>query len=324
LMIIAALCEGAFLVLYNAAEVTAVQRVVTSEELPAALAMNEARGHLAIMAGKPLGGFLFGQRALYPYYLSIVASLWTLVTLVVLGRTDYRPQRTDRPSNATPRFSLFDGVRMVILNPFLRTVVVVCAVGNFLFQIVLLLLVVLGRQQHLSSTRIGLLLATSGVCGLLGSLIAPVLGRRVRDERRIVVFCAVAWVVLTGVVAVWGHPVPGFIAWGGLSITGGFLNVAILNHQTERIPDHLLGRVMGINRFFTSGAVPLGALSAGYIVARLHPRSAAWLACGLITLMAAAVPFLLNPRWFLPGRTLDGLKERLTAKESREPATAAR
>lgn len=318
-LIVAALCEGSFLVLYSAAEVTAVQRVVNPAELPTALAMNEARGHLAFMAGKPLGGFLFGQRESYPYYVNLLASLWSLVALLMMDKTNYQPQEAARPANARPRISLFDGLKMVILNSFLRTVVVVCSVGNFLFQTVLLLLVVLAEQQHLSSARIGVLLATSGVGGLIGSVVAPSVGKHVRDERNIIKLCVVAWAALTFIVAVSAQPVVGLVAWGGLSVTGGFLNVAIVNHQTKQVPEHLLGRVIGINRFLTSGAVPLGALSAGYIVAELQPRAAAWFVFGAIALTALAVPLLIRPGRWLPARTVARIKKRLALEEVREP-----
>jgi MFS family permease len=324
LLITAALCEGTFLVLYSAAEITAVQRVVNSAELSSALAMNEARGHLAVMAGKPLGGFLFGQRESYPYFVNLVASLWSLVALLMMDKTNYQPEETRTPAGAAPRISLLDGLRMVILNSFLRTVVVVCAVGNFLFQTVLLLLVVLAEQQHLSSTRIGVLLATSGIGGLIGSAVAPSVGKHVRDERDIIKICVFAWATLTFVVAVSAQPVVGMIAWGGLSVTGGFLNVAIVNHQARRVPDHLLGRVIGINRFFTSGAVPLGALSAGYIVAELQPRLAAWLVFAVIAAMTVAVPLLIRPRRWLPAGAVERIKRRLAVEDpGTVPASSA-
>lgn len=325
LLIMAALCEGTFLVLYSAAEVTTVQRVVSSAELPSALAVNEARGHLAFMAGKPLGGFLFGQRESYPYVVSMLAGTWSLVALLMMDKTDHRPREPDRPADDAPRISLLDGLKMLILNSFLRTVAVVCVVGNFFFQTVLLLLVVLAEQQHLSSARIGLLLATSGVGGLIGSSAAPRVGKRVRDKGNIIVACVLAWAALTFVVAVsaaFAQPVTGLIAWGGLSVTGGFLNVAIVTHQVEQIPGPLIGRVMGINQFLTGGVVPLGALSAGFIVAGLRPHLAACLVFVAIALTAGMVPFLLRPRLLLPARTVERLKKRLAPEEVREPIRA--
>lgn len=318
LLIMSALFEGTFLTIYTAAETAVVQRVVGSGELAPALAANEARSHLALMAGKPLGGFLFGLRDFYPYYLNLVVSAFSAIAVlnVDTGEGD-RPKKTGEPADDQPRFSFFDGVKAVVLSPFLRTVVVVCVVGNFFFQTVLLLLVVLAEQQGRSSAQIGMLLATSGVFGLIGSIVAPGLIKRVRDER-IVIYCAAFWTLLTFVVAATADPVTGLIAWGGLSAAGGFLNVAMNNYQAERIPDRLLGRVIGLNRFVTSGAVPLGALSAGYIVAELGPRSAALLVFVVVALMTAAVLLLFRPRWLLLGLPAGRPKTRRSAEDGVE------
>jgi MFS family permease len=311
-LIVAALCEGAFLVIYTAAEITAVQRVVHSAALPSALAMNEARSHLTLMAGRPLGGFLFGANKALPYCMNVLASVWSIVALLMMDKKDYQPRNaTSLPGTTADersRISVFSGVRVVILSPFLRTVAVVCAIGNFFFQTVVLLLVVLAEQQHMSSASIGLLLATSGVGGLIGSIVAPRAVRWVRDERNIIKFCVAAWALLILIVAVSAQPVVGLIAWGGLSVTGGFLNIAISNFQANQVPEHLLGRVIGINRLITSGAAPLGALSAGYIVAELHPHRAAVLVFGVVASMTIAVPFLLRPRRRLTDKMVDKLK----------------
>jgi MFS family permease len=313
LLLISALCEGTFLTIYNAAETAVVQRVVDSRELASALAANEARSHLALMAGKPLGGFLFGLREFYPYYLNLVVSLWSVVAVFNVDTKDEaRTEKAGEPADDRQRFSFFDGVKAVAGSSFLRTVVVVCVVGNFFFQTVLLMLVWLAQQQGLSSARIGLLLATSGVGGLVGSIVAPGLIARVRDEW-IVISCAVTWALLTLVVALTADPVTGLIAWGGLSVAGGFLNVAMNNHQATWVPDRLLGRVIGINRFLTSGATPLGALSAGYIVAELSPPAAAWLVFIVIASMTAAVVCLFVRPWLVFSLLGERLRKRRTA-----------
>jgi MFS family permease len=299
LLLVAALCEKTFQVLYNAAEITAVPRVVDSSNLRSAVAKNEARDHLALMAGRPLGGFLFGLNKSCPYLLSVVTIVWSIIALHVMGAKDYQPREVDRSSNGISenrsKISIFSGVAEVRRHSFLCTAIVVCAIGNFLFQTILLLLVVLAEQQHLSSATIGLLLATSGVGGLAGSALAPMVARWVRSEWYIS-FCVVIWVVLTFIVAMSGQPVVGLIAWGCLSITGSFLNVAISTYETQKVDGRMFGRVVGINRFITSGvALPLGALSAGYIVAVLQPDTAAWVVFGGMLVMFVVLIILPPP-----------------------------
>jgi MFS family permease len=296
-IVVAAICEGAFLVLYNAAEITAVQRVVNSAELPSALALNEARVHIAVIAGKPLGGFLLELNRALPYCVNMAGFLWSFVALIAMKKKDYQPRHEARPWAGT---SVISVVKEVMQHSFLRTVVVVCALGNFCFQIIVLSLLVLAQQRHMSSTLIGLLLATSGIGGLAGSMIAPRVRARMKDERNIIGLCVAAWAALTLVIAMSTHPVVGLIAWGGLSVTGGFLNVALVTYQVREVPGHMLGRVMAVNRFVTSGAVPLGALMAGYLVAALQPSGAAWSAFIAIAVMAGVILVRFVLRRLLP------------------------
>jgi MFS family permease len=314
MVVVAAVCEGTFLVLYNAAEITAVQQVVNTAELPSALALNEARIHIAVTAGKPLGGFLFECNKAFPYCLNLAASIGSIIALIKMKERNYQPQAT--PNRPGARLSTFAAVKEVLFSPFLRTVVIVCAIGNLVFQTVLLLLLVLAERQHMSSLGIGLLLATSGVGGLAGSMIAPKAGKRVRDERSMIELCVMAWAALTLVVAMSAQPVVGLIAWGGLSVTGGILNVAITTYEVKRVSGHMLGRVMGLVRFVTSGAVALGALLAGYVVCWLQPQRAAWLAFALIASMAFVV--LLSR--LAPVRTIGRFADRMIGRLKRTAA----
>lgn len=299
-LIVLTFLDGTLLVLYAAAELTAVRHVVDPEKLPSALAVNESRNHLAQLMGRPLGGFLFTLSNFAPYVVTLVASVWSMIALRLMKEKDYQPRPSDDPaSHENDRASgdsLRAALRLVMRSPFLRTVIVVCGVANFFFQTVVLLLVVLAKDTGMSETDIGLLLAASGVGGLAGSALSPLVRRRFRDEQAIIVTCAVAWTGLTFVIAVSAQPVIGLVSWGLLSLMGGHLNVAIMMYLTREVPDRMLGRVLSINRFLTSGAVPLGALAAGYIVVRLQPHAAAWLVFFMILAVTLLTPVLLRPR----------------------------
>ena len=298
LLIVAPLCEGSLLVVYNAAELTAIQRVVNAEQLSPALAMNEARTHAALMTGKPLGGFLFGIGQGVPYLADLVSSLWALASLGLMRSKNYQPAKVQ---GQKPSTSLRDGLKHLVHSPFLRTVIVVCATCNFLFQTMLLLLLVQAEQRHMSSTTIGLLLASTGIGGLVGSAIGS--KTRVVRQERLIRCCVAVWTLLALVVAMSPAPWVGMLAWGCLSITGGQLNVAVKTYQTTRVPPELLGRVTGIHRFLTSGGVPLGALCGGYIVEALSPRGASV----LVVAVLAAVGLFVVPTLFHPGRRLGGI-----------------
>jgi MFS family permease len=79
-----AFVEGTLFVFYNLAQSAAVRNIVPLEQLPQALAQNEARERGAVLLGQPLGAILFGVARWVPFLadtLSYVASLLTLALI---------------------------------------------------------------------------------------------------------------------------------------------------------------------------------------------------------------------------------------------------
>jgi MFS family permease len=312
-LIVTAVTDGAFAVFYNIAEITAVRHVVPKEMLETAMAKNEARHHIALLFGRPLGGFLFAMGRSLPYAIDALTSIFSIITLALIDRRYFRSAGNDdkdlQERGASDRSSALDhpvqhaagakggieaGLRMLAGDSFLRTVLGICTITNFFFQTIILLLVVMAREQGMSSSLIGLLLASSGIAGLLGAAIAPrVLARF--EPQSVVICCVAGWLPLILVVALSKQPAVGLVAWGCCSFMGAHLNVALAIYQATAVPGHLMGRVASINRFLTSGAVPLGALSAGYIIAGLGTHHAAMLAAFPFLAVAVAVPLLVRP-----------------------------
>lgn len=65
------------------------------------------------------------------------------------------------------------GLAVLWERRFLRAVVTLCMATNFLFQIVILLFIVLAKEQQKSTLFIGVILAVSGLGGLAAPLSAP-------------------------------------------------------------------------------------------------------------------------------------------------------
>lgn len=330
LLIVAAVIDGTSAVFYNIAEIAAVRHVVPAEKLERAMARNEARQHIALIFGRPLGGFLFDLHRTLPYGFGALSSLLSIAALATMRSRRLRPTPAPAPDSApdsapastltpepapAPRgrahapqrrrrsgrpaareVGFGTALRLVGHDAFLRTTVGACAVGNIFFQTVILLLFVLARQQHLSTSLFGLLLATSGLGGLLGAMVAP----RVLDRfspRLVVIGCIWLWVPMIMTVAFSSRATVGLIAWGACSFMGVHLNVALASHQAKVVPGHLLGRVTSVNRFVTSGAVPIGALGSGYVLAWLDPRGTAILAAVAFAGIAVAASVFLASEW---------------------------
>lgn len=79
-LVAAAMIGAACQVCAEPAQTIAVRKVVPAEQLPHALAQNEARGHIAGLGGQPLGGWLYGLSAAAPVGAQAVAYAVTAVT----------------------------------------------------------------------------------------------------------------------------------------------------------------------------------------------------------------------------------------------------
>ncbi|WP_141582132.1 MFS transporter [Actinomadura sp. WMMA1423] len=290
LLVTAAAADGALAALYNLAEVAVVRRVVPHEALPEAMARNEARSHIALLLGRPLGGFLYGINRALPFTADALSSLFSALTLHFMRNKEFSARERDDTTIADFRKCL----AFLRHDTFLRMVLIICAVTNFAFQTVFLMLVVQADREFESTSMIGILFAASGLGGTLGAVVAPRLFRRYRLAHgtrpiRVLFFCVWGWFAMTSIVTIGNGPVSGLAAWGGISFVGAHINVALTVYQATWVPNEMLARVASINNFVTQSAVPLGSLFSGYLLS-LVPSTR--IATGAVTAVTLGVAVL--------------------------------
>ncbi|MFG2087969.1 MULTISPECIES: MFS transporter [unclassified Spirillospora] len=300
-LLIAAAVEGACAVLFATAELTSVPRVVQSQLLPIAIARNEARSQGALSMGRPLGGFLVAVGHYGPLLINLVAGLTALLSVL---RMDGRFFRTQIPDDTGMVNALKIGLAAFWNRRFLRAIMFVCIVTNVLFQIVILLFIVLAKQEQRSTLFIGVILAASGIGGLIGAFSARWL-ITVDRKLSVLVACSGAWLVLTAVIAFTHQPVAMVTAWGGIGFVGANVNVALNLYQASEIEQHLLARVASASNLISRSSAAAGALCAGYIVSACGPTRSAevvfWLMLGLtVGVFALAIGITCQRRTTAP------------------------
>ncbi|GAA3225283.1 MFS transporter [Actinocorallia longicatena] len=285
LLVIGAILDGTCIAFYSMAETVAMRSIVPDTELNGALARQESRAHVALLLGRPLGGLLFGLGRAMPYAADAVAGAVALVTLSMVQTKGFASE--ERKQIAGMRDSVSAGLRCIRDDMFLRRVLRVCTITNFMFQAGYLLLIVVASKSGMSGRQLGLLLGISGLGGALGSVAAPRLTGRMQPTW--IIACSVwVWMVLVALMAAAHQPVVGLVAWGGISFMGANLNVALAVYQSRRVPAESLGTVMGIIQFTTRGAGPLGALCGGYVLTFINDTRAAAICASLVILGLAA------------------------------------
>lgn len=300
LLLVFAFVEGVFAVLYSMAEIAIIPQVVPPGMLSEAMASNEARSHVALLAGRPLGGLLFGLGRAVPIAVDAVSNLVSLITLWLLKPAKAEGEPAPTPADLRIVQQIREGLSWIWQDSVLRLALVVCTSTNILFQSISLLLVVLAKSRGYSSTSIGVLLAGPGAGGVCGALVAPTVLRKSvrRGARALIGWCVVGWFAAVSVIAFSVHRIVWFFAWAAVAFIGAHLNVAMAAYQAEHVPRRLLVRVESANRFIARGAIlPLGALLGGYGIALYGPRATAFAIAALLGLIAAlALRTTLSPR----------------------------
>lgn len=286
---IAAAVQGVCLSFYNTAELTAVQYIVPAEHLSEAMAKNEARRNIAMILGRPLGGFLFGIHRIIPFLLDVIFAIVAVCALRGMRNKKFQPETSNGPARRGSLLREFrDGISYLRRETFLFLVLWICTITNFLFQALGLVFMVSAERQGLTSFEIGVLLATGGAGGLLGASIASWVLRRL-GATLMVVICVWTWLLIMVPVIFYDEVVMLMLVWAVIGFIGAHMNVALTVHQAKVVPKELLGRVVSVNRFFTGGAVPLGALASGYLMTILDTQGTAAVTVVVIAFLALTI-----------------------------------
>jgi MFS family permease len=262
---VVAFVEGSLFVLFDLAEGSALPHLVPAEQVPSAVAYNQARVQGADLVGQPLGGALFALSPAAPFAVDAVTYL---VSGGAVAAIRSRLQGERAPVTTRLRTQIAEGLRFVRGSAFLRDAVALVAAMNLVFNGLFLALVVRARDLGASPAQVGLVLGVFGLGGVLGSIAAPWLHRRL-PGRLILVGTAWAWAGLLALQPLAPTPlVLGVIAGVG-ALFGPPFNVVIGAYVYRVTPDELMGRVRSTIRLVAWGTIPVGSLLGGVLAETL-------------------------------------------------------
>jgi predicted MFS family arabinose efflux permease len=279
-----AFLEGALFVFFGLAEEAALPKVVSKEQLPSAIAQNEAKTRGASLAGQPLGGLQFSLRRALPFLVDAMSYAVSVVTLLLI-RTDFQGPRTDRRQSLHREIA--EGFGWLWRQPFLRTGALLVGYSNFIFQALVLVVIVLARARGASASLVGVILGFMGGGGLLGSFVAPWLQRRL-PPKLVMIGANWVWAALLPLLAVVPEPILLGPILAGMAFVGPAWNVVFGAYQLTLTPDRLLGRVNSVTMLLAWGSIPLGSLAAGFLLGWAGAVPSTWVLAGAMTFVAVA------------------------------------
>ncbi|MEU5993846.1 MFS transporter [Spirillospora sp. NPDC047418] len=260
-LVVAAFVESSLTIFYKQAERGAVRNLVPPSQLSAALAQNEARGRAAGLLGQPLGTAIYGLAHWSPTTFTALSHVFGMCGLLFIRKDLQRPARTRPKGILGP---IRQGIAWVWGQRFLRTVMVVIAGSNLLFQgISLALAYLVEHDGELSKAAFAVILAARGAGGVLGAATGP-LWMRWLTMRAIVIWGNIAWAVLMPLIAVVRDPIALGAIFIAISVVAGTFNVVGGVYLVRTTPDRMQGRAGSVMDLLGSGLSALGPLVTGF------------------------------------------------------------
>lgn len=279
-----------------------IREVVPTGQLTAALTQEQVRNGLAALAGPPIGGWLYGVKALrhgLPFVFSAVSFLVSLLCALFV-RVPARPVAEPAPGAAPEPVlrRMFAGVLTLWRDPALRASTLLVIAVNTVGAPLVLVTVVILRQQGVSAGLIGLALTGSAVGGLLGSVLVKPL-HRLQPGILLLGFAVLVVPLLAGLALPYGPWwVAGLLTVAGLGVPALQVLVDVLIFR--RVPAAERGRTVGaVMTLFTLG-MPVGTVYAGLLLQYLSAQAATLVLAGTLAAAAAycgAKPELRGARW---------------------------
>ncbi len=274
---------GAIGGVFSSASAATLPRVVPAEQIPAAVALIQARNSAVYLVGPVLGGSLFQLAPTLPFAIDAATSLIS-VGLILSLRSSLGGQN---PKSRGFRRELLSGLQLVWRQALLRYVVGTAAVINFVFGGLLLIVIASLRAQGVAAVAVGVVSAAAGLGALVGSFLAPLLATKL-SLRQAMAALLFALAGLVPVMAFSDNVVTVAAIMTASSVLAPVLNVLIVSAQLSVTPDEFQGRVQSAMAFTATAVGPLGPLVGGFLLTRLGAPSTFMLAGALFAFLGMA------------------------------------
>ena len=182
------------------------------------------------------------------------------------------------------RARIAEGLRTVLGDHHLRALMIIGGLSNFgLTGYGSLLVLYLVRRLGLSPTELSVVLMIGSLGGVLGTVLAPPLARRIGTGRASTVLFVCAGPSALLIALPGNHAQVALTALGlflvGLAVVGG--NVIRGSWRQRYVPAELMGRVVTSSQLLNYGTMPLAGLTAGLLGTQLGVRPTMLIMAGI-------------------------------------------
>ena len=245
--------------------------LVPREHLPNAISLNAIMLQIASVSGPAIGGIVIATLGVgWVYLLNALTFVFVIVALLMMRDVPSRDARA--PSNVSFR-SVKEGLGFVFADPIIRSTMLLDFFATFFSSATALLPIFAQDILHVGARGYGWLYAAPSIGAVLMSLIMVRWIEHIEHRGIVLLWSVCAYGAAT---IVFGVSRAFWLTFFCLAVTGAADTVSMVLRNVVRqlgTPDHLRGRMTGINMVFFQGGPQLGELEAGLVAQWLGARS---------------------------------------------------
>jgi MFS family permease len=274
-----------------------VPMLVPREHLANALSLNTVMVQVASVAGPAIGGIVIARFNVgWAYVFNAVSFAAVIVALVMMRdipKTDRRPGASRR--NEFSLAAARDGLRFVFTSPMIRSTMLVDFFATFFSSATALLPIFAQDILHVGAKGYGWLYAAPAVGAVAGSGTMVFIAHRIDRRGKTFLWAIAAYGLAT---VGFGLSRSFWLTFICLALTGTTDAVSMVIRNVIRqleTPDHLRGRMTGINMIFFMGGPQLGEMEAGGVAQWLGATFSV-VSGGVGCLIATAIVAVATPQ----------------------------
>jgi MFS family permease len=259
-----------------------VPSLIPREHLPNAISLNTIALQMASVAGPALGGLLIASVNVgWVYAVNAVSYVFVIAALVAMtgqGRTHLdraeaglKAGTTETRPGAFTIAAALDGLRFVFRAPLIRSTMLLDFFATFFSSATALLPIFAQDVLHVGARGYGWLFAAPAAGALLASALMVRAVDRIEHRGRVLIASVLIYGLAT---VVFGLSTIFWLTFLALAASGAADTVSMVFRNLIRqleTPDHLRGRMIGVNMVFFMGGPQLGELEAGLAANWLGP-----------------------------------------------------
>jgi MFS family permease len=292
-LIPAMVAEEIFEIFSTLADRRYLNGLMERDNMSSRLAYVEVRAHAVVLAGRPIGPFLFALNPVYPFLADALSFLFSIGSLWMIRGTD-DPSR--EPQKVHLRQLIGDvgqGFNWLKKDRRAYLTVILMAITSMVAQALILMFLTEAHSNKLSTLGIGIVLAASGAGGAVGSICSRFLPDEIGGFwlpiQMVVWSLALAMLAMSGGLSVFWSAVAMLV----LGATGALGNIAYGTYLVSNVADDMIAKVTGFGQMLAIGACALGPVLGGAAVQRYGVHDAIEILLSLVVLLVFVA--LLTP-----------------------------